>query len=71
MTYTDTLADICLHGTTSNIQKMALVGDNRDVSLLHRISQPVCPLNSAGLLDLAYFRGLHEKSDGGGLSPEY
>ena len=65
VTYTDTLADICLHGDTSTIQKTALVGNNTDLSLLHTKSAPQCPMRSAGLLDLAYFKGLHEKQDKG------
>ena len=56
MTYVSSLADICLHASTSAIQKRALIGQNRNVRLVHRMSSvPKCPLHSAGLIDLAFF----------------
>ena len=66
ITYTDSLADICLHGSTSNIQKVALVGSNPDVQDLHKKAMlPRCPLLSAGLLDLVYFHAAKESHDEG------
>ncbi len=58
------MADICLHGATSNIQKVALIGQNKDVSQLHRKSlRPEVPISSAGLLDLVYFKAKQEAKD--------
>ena len=58
------MADICLHGSTSNIRKLALVGDNKDVSQIHKKAlRPEVPISSAGLLDLVYFRSSQETKD--------
>ena len=64
VTYADIMADLCLHGTTSSIQKVALVGTNKDVSNIHQMAaQPACPMRSAGLLDLLHFRAVAETQD--------
>ena len=64
-TYTDMLADICIHGNTAAIQKMALVGTNvRLAEPQHRMVTTI-QLPSAGLLDLAAFHALNEATDGG------
>lgn len=62
--YTEVMADICLHGSSSHIQKRALVGDNADFRdvLRQRITQ--MPLPSAGLLDLAFFHSTTDAKDG-------
>ncbi|XP_064599002.1 uncharacterized protein LOC135465646 isoform X2 [Liolophura sinensis] len=62
--YTEVMADICLHGSSSHIQKRALVGDNEDFRevLRRRITQ--MPLSSAGLLDLAFFHSATDSKDG-------
>ena len=55
-----------MHGRTSNIQKIALIGNNKDVSCLHRYaSQPASPLKSAGLLDLIYLNASAEETEEG------
>ena len=65
ITYADILADICIHGNTSTIQKMALLGTNKEMGGLHRIAViPKCPMPSAGLLDLVYFHAAEESFDG-------
>ena len=67
-TYTDMLADICIHGNTAAIQKMALVGTNvRLAEPQHRMITTI-QLPSAGLLDLAVFHALNEATDGGEYS---
>ena len=63
ITYTDILADICLHGNTSDIQKVALVGNNKLVEGIER-REMVSPMVSAGLLDLVYFTARGETHDG-------
>ena len=65
ITYTDILADICLHGNCAEIQKMALMGVNKDIADPFKRGFTSVPLPSAGLLDLAFFRALHETKDGG------
>ena len=67
-TYADMLADICLHGNTSNIQKVALMGKNKDVTNIHQRPPTQTPLPSAGLLDLVFFRSAHEELNGGQYS---
>ncbi len=69
VTYCDLLADICLHGATSKIRKLALLGNNKDASEAHRKrkSQPGAPMDSAGLLDLLYFKTSAEIKDKGEL----
>jgi len=65
ITYADILSDICIHGNTSIIQKLALLGTNKDISGLHRMAViPRCPMPSAGLLDLVYFHAAEESYDG-------
>ena len=63
ITYTDIMADICLHGNTSDIQKVALVGNNKVVEGIER-QNIESPMASAGLLDLVYFRAVGEAHDG-------
>ena len=64
MTYCDILTDICLHGSTSSVRKVALVGDNKDVSQIHKKAlRPDVPISSAGLLDLVHFRASRETKD--------
>ena len=59
------LADICIHGNTAAIQKMALVGNNvKTLEPGHR-TLITTQLSSAGLLDLTSFHALNESSDGG------
>ncbi|WAQ97990.1 TM232-like protein [Mya arenaria] len=65
ITYTDILGDICLHGSSAEIQKMALMGMNRDIADPFKRGYTVVPLHSAGLLDLAFFRAMTETKDGG------
>ncbi|KAL3880654.1 hypothetical protein ACJMK2_032876 [Sinanodonta woodiana] len=65
ITYTNILADICLHGNSSHIQKRALMGSNRDLSDPFKRVYPSVPLQSAGLLDLAFFKPINEARDGG------
>ena len=66
ITYADVLADICLHGNTSSIQKMALVGRLSDTGGGKRGGgTESCPMASCGLLDLVYFRAARESNDGG------
>ncbi|KAK3577758.1 hypothetical protein CHS0354_017457 [Potamilus streckersoni] len=65
ITYTNILADICLHGNSSHIQKRALMGNNRDLSDPFKRVYPSVPLQSAGLLDLAFFKPIIEANDGG------
>jgi len=65
ITYTDILADICLHGNNAEIQKVALMGINHDVADPFRRGYSSVPLHSAGLLDLAFFRAMTETKDGG------
>ena len=65
ITYCDILCDICLHGSSANIQKMALVGLNRDLMDPVRRLFTTVPLPSAGLIDLAFFHPLNEVKDGG------
>lgn len=65
ITYTDILAEICLYGTNANIQKMALMGINKEVSEPFKRGYTSVPLVSAGLLDLAFFHATNEVRDGG------
>ncbi|KAI0211151.1 transmembrane protein 232 [Lamellibrachia satsuma] len=66
ITYTNILADICLHGITSGIQKLALVGTNRDTHEIHKLAKEAqWPMRSAGLVDLVYFHAVLEATDGG------
>ncbi|XP_060065301.1 transmembrane protein 232-like isoform X1 [Ylistrum balloti] len=65
ITYTDILADICLYGANANIQKMALIGNNKDVTNPVRYHVHNLPLKSSGLLDLAFFHATNEVRDGG------
>ncbi|XP_052278054.1 uncharacterized protein LOC127876689 isoform X2 [Dreissena polymorpha] len=65
ITYTDILADICLHGNNAEIQKMALMGMNQDIADPFKRGWSMVPLHSAGLLDLAFFRAMTESKDGG------
>lgn len=65
ITYTDILADICLYGANANIQKLALIGNNKDVSTPVRHHVRNLPLKSTGLLDLAFFHATNEVKDGG------
>ncbi len=64
--YCDMLAAICIHGSTSTVRKMALVGDHEDMSQFHpHEAQPAVPMRSAGLIDLAHFKALHVSNDDG------
>ncbi|KAK3085879.1 hypothetical protein FSP39_009975 [Pinctada imbricata] len=65
ITYTDILGDICLHGANANIQKMALMGLNKEVSEPFQRGYISVPLASAGLIDLAFFHATNEIRDGG------
>ncbi|CAG2201917.1 CENPE [Mytilus edulis] len=65
ITFTDTLAEICLYGSNANIQKIALMGINKDVSEPFKRGYSSVPLVSAGLLDLAFFHATNEVRDGG------
>lgn len=65
ITYTDIMADICLHGANADIQKLALMGTNQDVADPFKRGILSRPLSSAGLLDLAFFHALNEQQDGG------
>lgn len=65
ITYTDILGDICLHGANANIQKMALMGLNKEVSEPFQRGYISIPLVSAGLIDLAFFHATNEIRDGG------
>lgn len=65
ITYTDILAEICLYGTNANIQKIALMGINKEVSEPFKRGYTSVPLVSAGLLDLAFFHATNEVRDGG------
>ena len=44
---------------------MALMGVNKDIADPFKRGFTSVPLPSAGLLDLAFFRALHETKDGG------
>ena len=65
ITYTDILADICLHGNSAEIQKLALMGVNRETADPFKRGFTSVPLPSAGLLDLAFFKAINEAKDGG------
>ncbi|XP_076467491.1 uncharacterized protein LOC143298525 [Babylonia areolata] len=66
LTYTDMLGDICIHGSTAAIQKMALVGMGGSVLKPQQQHGVSCvQLSSAGLLDLAVFHAHGEATDGG------
>ncbi|KAL4230935.1 hypothetical protein ACF0H5_011309 [Mactra antiquata] len=65
ITYTDILADICLHGNSAEVQKMALMGTNSDITEPFKRGNAKLPLYSAGLLDLAFFKALTESTDKG------
>ncbi|XP_062576712.1 transmembrane protein 232-like [Saccostrea cucullata] len=65
ITYTDILSDICLHGSTAGIQKMALMGVNKELTDPFQRGFVSIPLVSAGLLDLAFFHAASEARDGG------
>jgi hypothetical protein len=62
VTYVNVLADICLHGLKSEIQKQALVGRKRDLSATAEAQNQ---LYNDGLFDLVYFRISDETDDGG------
>lgn len=65
VTYTDALADICLYGSTVTIQKLALMGGNKEIiGQSPRIKKPL-PLPSAALFDLTFFHAVKERADGG------
>ena len=64
-TFVELLADITLHGSTSAVQKRALVGNNKDITDLHRKNTYKIPMKSAGLLDLVYFKAENESKDWG------
>ena len=61
------MAEICLYGTNANIQKMALMGINKEVSEPFKRGYTSVPLVSAGLLDLAFFHATNEVRDGGNV----
>ncbi|XP_072020546.1 uncharacterized protein [Amphiura filiformis] len=67
-TYVEIMANMCLYSTTSNIQKLALIGDRKDAYVRPTVSaqgkRNGVVLESAGLLDMAEF---HASNDG---SPE-
>ncbi|KAJ8297545.1 hypothetical protein KUTeg_024076 [Tegillarca granosa] len=65
ITYTDLLAEISLYGGNANIQKVALMGNNREVAEPFKRGVISIPLKSAGLLDLAFFHAANEIKDGG------
>ncbi|XP_059154117.1 transmembrane protein 232-like [Physella acuta] len=68
VTYTEVLANIVLHGSSSVIQKLALVGDNNDVETLLHQSHKSClvkSIPSAGLLDFVFFKLDNAISDEG------
>ncbi|XP_048772983.2 transmembrane protein 232-like isoform X2 [Ostrea edulis] len=65
ITYTDILSDICLHGGTAGIQRMALMGVNKELTEPFQRGYVSIPLTSAGLLDLAFFHAATETRDGG------
>ena len=66
VTYADILADVCVHGITSRIQKLALLGSNRDTREVEKLATSArWPMRSAGLVDLAYFHSVVEVTDGG------
>ena len=66
VTYSDILADVCVHGITSRIQKLALLGSNRDTREVEKLGTSArWPMRSAGLVDLAYFHSVVEVTDGG------
>lgn len=57
MIYTDILANLVINGTTSTIQKVALLGSHRNISSMkYQNAQP--PLDSAGLVDMLNFHNL-------------
>ena len=62
-TCTQLLADICINGATSQIQKSALLGNNKQIS-----DVKACPksesMKSAGLLDLLFFDKADSKQNG-------
>jgi hypothetical protein len=67
VSYVDILSDICLHGSTSSIQKLALLGRNGDAQLVHKSSAIARhPLHSAGLIDLAFFHAYSHSVDKSG-----
>ncbi|ELT91335.1 hypothetical protein CAPTEDRAFT_201911 [Capitella teleta] len=66
ITYADVLTDICLHGATSNVQKIALLGRISDARSPERLTGVrKCPISSAGLLDLVNFKACKESNDRG------
>ncbi|ESO94973.1 hypothetical protein LOTGIDRAFT_232123 [Lottia gigantea] len=65
VTYCEVLANICIHGYNVNVQKMALVGLNTDITEPYRRGYGIIPLVSAGLIDLAFFHTSVENHDGG------
>ncbi|XP_033108133.1 transmembrane protein 232-like isoform X2 [Anneissia japonica] len=54
--YTELMGYLCLHGSTSNIRKVALIGDNKQDSLSYRKRNESLGVPSAGLLDLVNFK---------------
>lgn len=66
ITYAEVMADVCLHGSTSAIQKAALLGRVTDTCGPERLAgRKQCPMISAGLLDLVYFEAVKETQDRG------
>ena len=70
VTYTDSLADLVINGTTSTIQKTALLGSHRDIAAIkYQDSRP--PLESAGLIDMLNFHMLGDSLDESGIVYKY
>ncbi|XP_064645198.1 uncharacterized protein LOC135498737 [Lineus longissimus] len=63
ISYTELMADIVLHGKTSNLQKRALVGNNTEYDGIHKRETFKHPMKSAGLLDLVNFKAAKESDD--------
>lgn len=70
-TYADMLANICIHGRSASIQKMALVGTHKEMldPYHHQVTTDQVP--SAGLLNLATFHVVSEAHDGGELAVHF
>ena len=65
--YAEVLARVVLQATTSSIARAALLGNNTydHTELDRRTNVLACPMRSAGLLDLIYFKAADESYDGG------
>ncbi|KAH9514003.1 hypothetical protein Btru_031945 [Bulinus truncatus] len=67
VTYVDVLGDVALHGSSADIQKYALLGNNSNVSEI--LSKGLknapfeSPCHSAGLFDLVFFRFRNDGDD--------